>query len=272
MQEDLITRVRTTLASVLVETAERCGGIVREERGLLLVAGNHPCPVLVNSALRTGAMDAAEVLQRAQAFFGPLGRGWETWVGVGHDADLQQEAEKCGLSAAPELVGMVLTSRPAISQVTEVANDVEFCWVHDMAGVHDFACVAAEGLREEAPGLSELIHATFSDRQSLVASDTAAFVVRYRGEPVATALTIVKDKVAWIGWVATRPRFRCRGFGRLATLAAVTAGFTLGATLASLEATMMGVPVYSKLGFREVVRYRNYWPGGFARSLSTCLA
>jgi hypothetical protein len=46
-----------------------------------------------------------------------------------------------------------------------------------------------------------------------------------------------------------------------ATIAAIRAGFTCGGTLASLEATKMGVPVYLRLGFREILRYRNYLPG-----------
>jgi hypothetical protein len=80
VEKQLVTRAQRALVAVLKETAQRCGGLVQEEDGLLLVAGNHPCPVLVNSALRTGSMDAKEVLNRAQAFFGKLGRGWETWV------------------------------------------------------------------------------------------------------------------------------------------------------------------------------------------------
>jgi len=260
--EEFVTRARSALAAVLIETAERSGGVFREEKGLLLVAGNHPCPVFLNSALRTGAIGAAEVFRRAEAFFGALGRGWETWVRAGVDADLQQVAEKAGLSAAPVRVGMVLDSRPGF---LDVPRNVELCRVGDTAATRDFANVAADGLAEEAPGFCDLVRTTFSDRRSLVASDTAAFVVRYRAEPVATALTMVKEGVAWIGWVATRPRFRGRGFARLATAAAVRAGFTLGATFASLEATTMGVPVYSKLGFREVVRYSNYWPARFGR-------
>jgi GNAT superfamily N-acetyltransferase len=105
-----------------------------------------------------------------------------------------------------------------------------------------------------------LIRAIFSEQRSLIAPDTAAFVVRYKGESAATALTMVKEDVAWIGWVTTRSEFRRRGLGRLATAAATRAGFTLGAKFASLEATTMGMPVYLRLGFREIVRYRNYWP------------
>jgi GNAT superfamily N-acetyltransferase len=205
-------------------------------------------------------MDATEVLRRAESFFGALGRGWETWVRDVADADLRQAAETFGLCAAPELIGMVLDSSP---DLRDVSGDVDFVWVGDMPGIRDFANVAADGFREEAPGLSDLIRAIFSERRSLIAPDTAAFVLRYKGEPAATALTMVKEDVAWIGWVATRRQFRGRGLGRLATAAATRAGFTLGAEFASLEATTMGAPVYLRLGFREIVRYRNYWPAGF---------
>jgi hypothetical protein len=49
-----VTTAQRALAAVLKETANAVRGLVQEEDGLLLVAGNHPCPVLVNSALRTG--------------------------------------------------------------------------------------------------------------------------------------------------------------------------------------------------------------------------
>jgi hypothetical protein len=77
---------------------------------------------------------------------------------------------------------------------------------------------------------------------------------------------MVKNDIAWIGWIATRKEYRGLGLGRLATIAATRAGFLLGATFASLEATRMGFPVYARLGFEEVLRYRNYWPGPATRS------
>ena len=138
----------------------------------------------------------------------------ELWIREDADGDLQQGAETMGLCAAPELIGMVVDARPDFG---DVPGGVEFCWVRDTSGIRDFVNVAADGFREEAPGLPDLIRAIFSERASLVASDTAAFVVRYRGEAAATALAMVKDDVAWIGWVATRHHLRGRGLGRLAT-------------------------------------------------------
>jgi len=260
--DEMVDRSRRALAEVLKETALRCGGQVREEDGLLLVAANHPCPVLVNSVLRMGAMEPEEVLRRAQAFFGGLGRGWETWIRDGVDADLEMAARGQGMAVAPDLVGMVAATTP---DLPEPRPGVEVRRVTDPQGLQEFSMVAADGLREEAPGLSDLIHAVFSEPRVLLAPDTAGFVVRYWGQPASTAMMMLKEDVAWIGWVATRPYSRRLGLGLLATAAAMRAGFDLGAKFASLEATEMGVPVYIRLGYREIVRYRNYWPSGFVR-------
>ena len=260
MDEEIVRLTQRCLAEVIKETARRCGGDLIEQDGLLLVAGNHPCPVLLNSALRTGTMDATEALRRAEAFFGERRHRYETWTREGADADLEKAALAAGMHLAAELSGMVLHRSP---DVPKSRPDVEVRRVEDMDGVQDFINVAAEGFRDETPCLYELVRATFSDPRSILAPDTVAFVVWNRGEPVSTALTMVKEGIAWIGWVATLPGARGRGLGRIATAAATQEGFALGAAFASLEATRMGVTLYSKLGYREVLRYRNYWPADF---------
>jgi len=255
-EEEVVRLAQRCLAEVLRETALRCGGGLCEEHGLLLVAGNHPCPVLVNSALRTGTMDASEALSRAEAFFGERGHRYEAWTRDGTDADLEKAAVAAGMRIAAELSGMVLHRSPELSRPGPGA---ELRRVEDIRGVRDFTNVVAEGFHEEAPGLSDLVRSIFSEPRSIIAPDTAAFVVWNCGEPAAAAMTMVKEGVGWIGWVATRPGFRGRGLGQLATAAATRAGFALGATFASLEATRMGAPVYLRLGYREVLRYRTYW-------------
>lgn len=259
MDEAIVDQARKALAAVLRQTALRCGGVVEEDEALLLVAANHPCPVFVNSAIRIGAIDASEAISRARAFFGKLGRGWETWVRERADADLEQAAQAQNMVAAPVLVGMIAESAP---DLPKPRPGVGVRRVMDLQGLQDFRVVAADGFREEAPGLADLIHAVFSQPRVLLAADTAAFVVHYGGQPASTAMVMLQEDIAWIGWVATRLSCRRLGLGGLATAAATRAGFALGAKFASLEATEMGVPVYLRLGFREIARYRNYWPAG----------
>jgi GNAT superfamily N-acetyltransferase len=260
LQDDWRAIAQRGLAEAMEQMATRCGGAVCNEDGLLLVAGNHPCPVLLNSALRLGNMDGDEVLRRARKFFGKIGNHWETWVRDGVDSDLEWAAIAAGMRLAAELSGMMLWQSP---EMPEMATDVECVRVEDSRSAGEFTSVVAEGFRDEAPGVSDLVRALFSEARSLISADTAAFLVRERGEPTSAAMTIVREGVAWIGWVATLPKARGRGLGKLATAAATRAGFALGAKCASLEATRMGAPVYTRLGFREVLRYRTYWPEEF---------
>ena len=91
-----------------------------------------------------------------------------------------------------------------------------------------------------------------------------AFVGRVRAEvilvldgdePVSTAIAWPGGHDAGIFSVGTPDRFRGRGFGAVATSAAVQAGFDVGASRAFLQASAMGEGIYRRLGFREVSRY-----------------
>jgi hypothetical protein len=75
-------------------------------------------------------------------------------------------------------------------------------------------------------------------------------------EPVAIAMTIVTDRVAGIYWVGSVERARGRGLGRALTAAATNAGFDLGADFASLQASVMGEPIYRAMGFEAIYDYR----------------
>ncbi len=85
-----------------------------------------------------------------------------------------------------------------------------------------------------------------------------AFVGSVEGEPVASAMLIVSGPVAGIYWVATVPEARRRGYGEALTWAAVAAGRRAGCTVASLQASVMGRPVYERMGFQHVIEYERY--------------
>ncbi len=223
----------------------------------MLVAGTHPCPVVVNSALRTGQMDAAEVLQRATIFFGERRHSYELWTRDGIDADLETAALESGMRFGVALTAMIAAHRPPLPTLVP---GVAIQPVADSNRVRDFVAVVADGFQEEAPDMPDLVRSIFTDPASLLATDTAAFVVVSHGEPAAAAMTMVREGVAWIGWVATRADFRGRGLGGIATAVATRAGFALGGRFASLEATTAGRSVYARLGYRAIAEFRNYWP------------
>ena len=77
------------------------------------------------------------------------------------------------------------------------------------------------------------------------------------GTPAAGASCIFAHGVAGVYWVGTIPEARGKGLAELCTRAAGNAGFDMGARIASLQASVMGEPVYRTMGYVEVTRYPN---------------
>ena len=112
--------------------------------------------------------------------------------------------------------------------------------------------VAAEFMTNEAA------RAVFGETESLVAPQVAAFIVRHKNVPVAAAMTLIAARVAGIYFVGTVPEARGRGLGELSTRAATNAGFDLGAGAAILQASVAGEPLYRRMGYQLLTRYRCY--------------
>jgi len=74
-------------------------------------------------------------------------------------------------------------------------------------------------------------------------------LVADRGTPVATGLVMLEGDIAGIANIATVPHARRRGFGELATLAAMAEASTRGARTTYLQASPEGLALYRKLGF-----------------------
>ena len=79
------------------------------------------------------------------------------------------------------------------------------------------------------------------------------------GVAVATGmLHTACEGAAGVYGIAVRTSHRRQGLGRLATLATVQAGRERGATLALLQATKDGFPVYEEIGFRTIFAFRSW--------------
>ena len=62
--------------------------------------------------------------------------------------------------------------------------------------------------------------------------------------------------MAGIGWVGTIESARRRGYAEAVTWAAVREGFRRGAAFANLQASVMGRPIYERMGFLTLTEYR----------------
>lgn len=238
------------------ELARRAGGAVHDEDGLMLFAGNHPLPVLVNGVFRTGPQpcDAATVLGRADAFFGARGRGYSVLCRAHADGDLAAAATEAGLLQFGDSPAMVLEQRlpdaapPPGVTLRRVATDADARAFGDVMG----NAYATYGMPVECGaalvGTLDVLHAPH----------VVTFLAEVEGTAAAGAMVILTHGVAGIYWVGTRPEGRGKGLAELCTRAAGNAGFDLGARIAGLQASVMGEPVYRRMGYVEVTRYPNF--------------
>jgi len=67
--------------------------------------------------------------------------------------------------------------------------------------------------------------------------------------------------VAGIYGIAVRRAYQRQGLGRLATLVTAHAGAERGFTMAMLQATKDGFPVYERLGFRTLFAFQSWLIG-----------
>ena len=75
---------------------------------------------------------------------------------------------------------------------------------------------------------------------------------------MATTMLHTPCGVAGVYGVAVRRENRRQGLGALATLVAAHAGAERGHTVAMLQATKDGFPVYEGLGFRTISAFRSW--------------
>lgn len=78
------------------------------------------------------------------------------------------------------------------------------------------------------------------------------FVGHVDGSPVATSAQVTTEGVAGIFFVTTIPEARRHGYGAALTWAALEDARTGGAEASWLQASVMGRPVYEKMGYRQV--------------------
>lgn len=254
---DFVTEVPDGLELAFLSNLEyfrdltrRSGGTVLDQDGVTCFASTHPMPFLVSGAFRHDQMASpADVLDRAEDFFGALGRGFALSALGGRDDDLISAAVAAGFVASDHPDPLQVLGRQRLNGY-EVPG-VAFRTVTDEAGIADYITVCAEA---HAPyGFPDDLFPTLFARPATMLAPHLQACVGYEGpDPVAGATLFLTHGVAYVGWVAVPPGQQRRGLGAAATATVVNRGYELGASCSTLMASPMGAPVYRRLGFVDV--------------------
>ena len=241
----------------------RAGGRVVELAGLTLIIGTHPSPSIVNTILRTGPVpDPRAALAEAAEVFHSIGHGTSLMTSSHADAELAAAAAATGWTCVFELVGMILDRPVPASSMLPVAEGTTVFAADPEADLRAIRAVEMAGFAESDHERS-MVESVFGDPLMLTSPDTAAYLASVEGSAgreVAAVAIVDRAPAALITWVATLPAFRRRGLGGLVTAAAANRGFEMGCPAVVLQASPMGLPVYRRLGFRELNQYQLWEP------------
>ncbi len=114
----------------------------------------------------------------------------------------------------------------------------------------------------EALGLPPAVtEAMFSSPERVLNPHTVVVVGYLEDEPAAAAIAILSDGIAGLCWVVTVPEARGKGLGEACTRLAGNRAFELGARCVTPQASPQGEPIYLRMGYREITRYRWYVKG-----------
>jgi ribosomal protein S18 acetylase RimI-like enzyme len=235
-------------------TARTPGARVVEQDGLVVVVGAVPSPVITNTILPMSDEVDIEAIRRAVGIYDAIGHHPSIQTRDHIDAALEPRLAEDGWEIAIKLPGMVLESRrpdadpPAGVEIRTVATELDRqAWLE--AGLGGFA---SDEMDREAMG------SIASHLGAVTGGSIMSFYGLTDDRPVATAQVFVdpESRFGIVGWVGTLPEYRRRGIGAAVTRAAANAGFDMGADLVGLQATNAGFPIYEKLGFRAISRYK----------------
>ena len=261
-RDELLAAGDRNLAATLRLYAHTAPGAALLEDGrLLLVSTSRSWPgPYHNGAVRLDpSLPIDDVLARAQAFFAERCPGYCVWIAAHADADLERGALDAGYAristrGAPRLA-LEHPLDGGVPSDAALPDGITLDEVTDDAARLDYLAVTVDAYAGSFLPRDAAV-AQLATLRSVRGPDVRAVVARDHGEPVSAAMVVVSDKVAGIQLVGTVPGARGRGLAELSTRWAVAAGFELGAKAVVLEASEAGEPLYLRMGFVEVSRYR----------------
>lgn len=233
-------------------------GAVEEGGGVALFRSGTDFPFVFNGAARTDpAVAPAEVLARADAFFGP-GQGYTLVTHPEDDQDLHAHVESLGLFAFGNSPEMVCRQRLADVERTD---GIVLRRATDETGIADILTVGSSAYT--SLGLPATAMAEAIDRYDRVLEPHIAVVVAYADEqPVAAAQAMLSHGIGGVYWVGTLEAARGKGLGEAVCRWVTNWAFDQGAAAQTLQASTMGESIYLRMGYETIYRYTSWFRSG----------
>jgi GNAT superfamily N-acetyltransferase len=218
-------------------------GAAREMDHLTLMHCGFAMPMFNSAFLKHPGEDLAAAIAEAQAYFAEIDLPFHFECRREEVATCEAALGAAGFDRAADVPVMVLDRIPSAAPALLAGLEI--------ARVEQREDLAGFGLPERAGSafLTDVMHAR---------DDVEFFLGRLDGEAVATSCLVVSGATAGIYWVATREAARRKGLGEALTWAAVLAGGRRGCDYASLQASVMGRPVYTRMGFASPTAYAKF--------------
>ena len=180
------------------------------------------------------------------------------WIAPGDTpADLPQRLTHAGFDYAATLPGMSLDLSNLRPSESDALEDVAIETVSDERTAQTWCDVFARGFGFPKTIGDEFLALTVASAADLNAA-YRSYLLSWRGEPLATAATMLTGDVVGVYNVATLPHARRRGFGAMLTSHAADDGRGRGASVAVLQSSDAGLGVYRALGFRESGNFQQF--------------
>ena len=229
---------------------------IKEEADLVLCAAGTGAPGPWNSVMPVGAhtCDSEQVFEIARRFFEPKKRACLIYVRAHLDAALEAACQKAALPRGGESPGMALlepVDAPAL------AAGVSIDRVTDAGDAASFREVMAEAY-EDLQLPAAVTHKVLAHPERWLSPRGQAFLLRDGQQPVAGAYLLFSHGIAGVYWVGTRRAARGRGHAEAITRFVSRRALELGARAVVLQASRGGEPVYRRIGYQEITRYRWY--------------
>lgn len=228
------------------------GGEYLERRDVAIVCCGLPVQALNWGFLRLPCDDVTEATAAVRAYFAERKLPFQLTVRSGSDEPVK----------ALEALGWQRSAHPlpamSLTLPTDVAVAPEELVVEEVKTPEALAAFRETAFRSF--GYPVQVAPRFMNERLVAAPNTRLFAGRVGGEVVATSLLVTTGAVAGIYWVATLEAERGKGYGEALTWKAVAEGQAAGCSIASLQASMLGRPVYTRMGFAEPFVYAQWLP------------